>query len=549
MKFSSFVNRIIYVVIMVIAMLVMIGCTPNVETLQSKGDVDGLIEALDYGNRTEHSSIRSQAAKALGEIGDPRAVEALIEALNGNSNVVVQSAAWALGEIGDPIAVEALIPLLGVDSFYKEIREAAVEAIIKIGEPSTELLIKALEVDRIAEQALLVLEEMSWQPEKKVEHIWYWIRTGNHEIADNLGGEAIESLIAALNSEDSKVRTFVVMAMGNIGDTKVVDALIIALFDEDLYVRTQSANALGKIGDPQAVDALIVALGDYEKFVRENAAEALGKIGDVKAIEPLIDSLNRGNQSAANALGKIGALQAVEPLITALQSTDEFMRAHAAEALGALGDTRAVEPLLTALSETKNRARKKEIATALGKIDAPQLIERLIPMLSDQDLSEYAALALGEIGDAAIEPVINALDDTDPQVRESAVLALGEIGGSQARQILADMVSDSSCEFPFTAADALIRAHNGDASILVRYLNNRNTVWVYTVLIDYGQEGTEDALIAALNRFDDKTMATAFLNCGNEKLEEGARKWAKENGYIILPSMGGSGSSRWGSGK
>jgi len=59
--------------------------------------------------------MRSGAAEALGRIGDARAVESLIKALNDADGDVRRSAAEALGRIGEP-AVESLIKALGATS-------------------------------------------------------------------------------------------------------------------------------------------------------------------------------------------------------------------------------------------------------------------------------------------------------------------------------------------------------------------------------------------------------------------------------------------------
>ena len=51
--------------------------SPNVEKLQMKGNIKGLIKALRY----DHNSVRQSAAIALMKIGDARAVKPLIVAL------------------------------------------------------------------------------------------------------------------------------------------------------------------------------------------------------------------------------------------------------------------------------------------------------------------------------------------------------------------------------------------------------------------------------------------------------------------------------------
>jgi HEAT repeat protein len=88
-----------------------------------------LIKALSYeGDR----SIRKNAAQALGELGDPRAVKPLIAALDEfyyrGEEVVVE----ALIQIGEP-AVDHLITALNEDD--RDVRKRAVEALGEIGDP------------------------------------------------------------------------------------------------------------------------------------------------------------------------------------------------------------------------------------------------------------------------------------------------------------------------------------------------------------------------------------------------------------------------------
>ncbi len=52
--------------------------SPNVEKLEEKKDVKGLIKSLNDNDKC----VRREATKALGEIRDPKAIEPLIHALN-----------------------------------------------------------------------------------------------------------------------------------------------------------------------------------------------------------------------------------------------------------------------------------------------------------------------------------------------------------------------------------------------------------------------------------------------------------------------------------
>ncbi len=61
--------------------------------------------------------VRRDACERLGEIGDPRAVDALIFALQDGVGAVRFAAAGALGKLGDPIAIPALLTLLESNEF------------------------------------------------------------------------------------------------------------------------------------------------------------------------------------------------------------------------------------------------------------------------------------------------------------------------------------------------------------------------------------------------------------------------------------------------
>ena len=67
--------------------------------------------------------VRYMAARALGKLGDSRAFEPLIEALNGESGRVSEGAAEALGELGDLRAVGPLVEALK-DEDERERKEA-----------------------------------------------------------------------------------------------------------------------------------------------------------------------------------------------------------------------------------------------------------------------------------------------------------------------------------------------------------------------------------------------------------------------------------------
>ena len=128
-----------------------------------------------------------------------------------------------------------------------------------------------------------------------------------------------------------------------------------------------------------------------------------------------------------------------------LNDNAESVRIHAAEALGKIEDARAVDPLTQALQDS-NSAVRSTATQALGKIGKPAA-ESLIEALknSDEDVRMYAAKGLGEIKDArAIKPLIEALriQTRWGGAEGSAAQALTDIG-EPAVEPLSLMLKDS----------------------------------------------------------------------------------------------------------
>jgi HEAT repeat protein len=88
------------------------------------------IEILIQNLNSEYRELRLCAVWTLGRVKDPRAVKALIDALQHKDTIVRVKAAEALGETRDPKAVEPLIAVLNdkEDTF----REAAAKSLTKI---------------------------------------------------------------------------------------------------------------------------------------------------------------------------------------------------------------------------------------------------------------------------------------------------------------------------------------------------------------------------------------------------------------------------------
>jgi HEAT repeat protein len=422
---------------------------PNVDELKAKIDVDGLIKALEY---EKDRQVQCDAAKALGKIGNERAVEPLINALKNKEGNVRRESAEALGKIGDTRAVEPLVKALGYGSYGPE--SIVVESLVKMGKPAVEPLIQAMKDKNryVRKGAAYVFFETG--DARAVEPL---VKALGDEYDDvckvvgdalvKIGAPAVEPLIQASQDENKDVRRKAVEALVKIEDERAVEPLIQALQDDDFVVRREAAEALVKIGDARAVDSLIQALKDEDFVVRQEAAEALVKIEDGRAIEPLIQALKDKDSAVrwrvAESLVKMGA-PAVEPLIQALKDESGIIRMEANSVLLKIREP-AVEPLIQALKD-ENKDVRAGAAEALGKIGDTRAVEPLIQALKDEnkDVRAEAAKVLGKIGDTrAVEPLIHTLKDESSDVREQAVASLEKLGKKHLpKEVveLADMV-------------------------------------------------------------------------------------------------------------
>jgi len=188
----------------------------------------------------------------------------------------------------------------------------------------------------------------------------------------------------------------------------------------------------------------------------------LGKLFRKKnSIEKLVNefmSSNKAPSEEINLLINIKDTRVVKLLIQALHDNSwGNRRRRAANALGELGDKSAVEPLIQALKESDVQIRRAA-AGALEKVGNAEAVEALIQSLKDTDKSVrmVSAKALGKIGDSrAVEYLIQALMDKEEDVRWYSAMALGEIGDQRALEPLTQALRDKSEIVRQYAQDAL----------------------------------------------------------------------------------------------
>ncbi|HYM59408.1 MAG TPA: HEAT repeat domain-containing protein [Thermoanaerobaculia bacterium] len=136
----------------------------------------------------------------------------------------------------------------------------------------------------------------------------------------------LEPQIAAIygqsKNDDPRIRRYLSMVLGQLGDRRATPLLLDALGDRDVETRLYALLALGQLRDPAALPRLQQAAADEDKDVRKTALYALGEMGDSRAVPTLAAALTdqtpdvRWNAAVAlSGFGDKRALSAVHEML------------------------------------------------------------------------------------------------------------------------------------------------------------------------------------------------------------------------------------------
>lgn len=410
------------------------------------------------------------------------------------------------------------------------------------------------------------------------------LASAQQKVAQLESQKNVKELITTLQQRGQSAQ-FAAQALGNLGDQQAVEPLITALKTApELDTRRNAATALGKLQDPRAVPPLTDALQDKDGGVKESAKGALKQLvakdpqvvqlesqKNVKELITLLQQKDYRSPYIAELLGNLGDKQAVEPLIAALKfTTPKDIRPSAATALGKLQDSRAVQALVDALKDQEAKQSAKGALKQLAAKDAT-VVEAILPAFKKGDA--IAKEAVVSIGDPAIDPVIKTLQEPEDAARRNAIEVLGAIGNPRAiPPLVANLTDWELSPLVGKTLETLKWTPQSDADKIHRLVAMRNGSdlrknWSTTrqVLlqdvesgdprrIDFGlysfmSIGNRDVvptLVKLLNERGDKTLALAYLNCGESTLEKSAVDWANANGYQVVRSPNLEPKVKWG---
>ncbi len=453
--------------------------------------ITNLINRLENGDR----ETRLNAAIELGKLGEP-ASEALIEEIekgDSSSEEIKSYMLLALLATGDERMENVLSANLGEKEASNMTATDGTAGVQNQGEVPEDIM-RAIEAkDKAMRESLArslnseygndtdILEEaLKAEEQNSTLYTSFVLSNFEYEETENEN----ETLLKALKSENGNVRVAAAMALGQkkeeaatdpllkmftqdyplarysaamalgeLGDEKAVYILMMELKNSDTeYIRSSSAVALGKLGAEEAAPYLIDRLRDTKAPVRSNAALTLGRMGNESAVEPLIDLLESGKEaegrridtlntyadvrkSAVLALGGIGGPEATQELTGVLTDDGEMpeVRVAATSALGNIGNPEAVNTLKMVFdNQSMNKNIRNGALLALGKTKSQESAGFFIEKIGDKDFGVSAREALINMGEPAVEPLIENLNTEDQKIKDETALILIEIGDPRA---------------------------------------------------------------------------------------------------------------------
>jgi HEAT repeat protein len=432
--------------------------------------IDALCQLLQTGDEAD----RCYAARALGVAEDTRAVDPLTERLRDEDIDVCIDAAEALGHIGAPEAIPALVESLEHES-SGEICTAIAGALGRIGGSEAAAALQRVALERPP--------EMEWSDDWDT---WWDVQREAVNALGRFGDEsAVSPLVTILEDEAQQdIESEIVNALARIPKGGV-EFLIERLKNQELLAqhRRRAARALATVaGGNEAVErSLGRALQDPAPDVRAEAVAALGKQGATRYLHALILLLRDPDPEVRSASLKAvvrltgesapgNGLQ--QELLSLIDDPDSQVRATL---LSTLTATVAASPLSDEMLE-KVRGNLNdphaETATAagilLGHNGNPEVVADLLPILSNRSghpmVRREAALSIGRLGRVdgeVLDTLSQTVTDSEQAVRLATLSALMMLAESDQAGTLETDDGDGKR----TPLEIVIAATNGQIEI------------------------------------------------------------------------------------
>ena len=397
--------------------------------------------------------VAQAAARALGTIGTPPAVKALLDALANVSDAnraalcegILRSAETLAADGKRDDALDIYDRLRGLKKPH-QVRTAGLRgAILVRGKDGLPLLLEALRGDDLVLVAAAARTAMEM---------------GGADVAKALADE--------LAKLPAGKKILIIQTLGKLGDKTALPALLAAAKSGEKPVRLAAIRAMPMIGDAAAAAALVQLMEDAEADVAKAAQECLAALSG-PAVDAAIAAMLKDKDplvrcTGVELLGRRRITSAIPTILKAAEDPEESVRVASLKTLGALGDETELQPMLALLVKAKTPAETQAAEGALsaicgrqarpvtGNVVIRKAVYGALPDGPTVDVTKKVAEndALTITASVAPPACVNALCAAIAKAEGPAKLAiirvLVSVGGAKALDVVRDATKDTNAE-------------------------------------------------------------------------------------------------------
>ncbi len=392
--------------------------------------------------------------QSIGARRDAEAVPALDELLNGTDVQVASAAARALGQIGDQRAVRILLKKLGES--HHAARLAIADAVLasaqqRVADGRADRAVEIFDHIRGAELPKHIIVAAT---HSAVRHrgkaggslLRELLRSSDDdlfEVALQASRElpasvSSSALIAELGQAAPPKKALIVAALADTGDHDALSVLVATLDTGDLSAQLAAIRGLAQIGDGTVVRPLLKLSGSASSAVATAAQSALAHLPGPNVDESIIGAVEDSSAEQLPILLKLIGNRRIEAgvpvLLEAVRSDQDLLRWTAIEALGKTAESSHLNVLVNAVrsaasSDDAAVAKASLTAACMRMTDREGTVEKLIPFFDRAPAESQLFLfeLLREVGgESALRHVASKATVAEDKIQDAATRVLGE---------------------------------------------------------------------------------------------------------------------------
>lgn len=172
----------------------------------------------------ENWDVREEAARALGRLGDSRAVSSLIAVLKYESSSARQKAAEDLSKITGPVAEPFIAPFM---TQSVRLRIEVIKALSQIGDKrAIPALVGELQCWETGQAATQALERLGWSPQSTEDKVHFLVAKKDGNTLRQVWEQTKQVLLKDMKSDEDKIVKNALYAFIAVGKEEIIKELI-----------------------------------------------------------------------------------------------------------------------------------------------------------------------------------------------------------------------------------------------------------------------------------------------------------------------------------